>query len=101
MFWQITSHAGIVTNNLYVTRGEKVLALGASTLTLKSDNSFTLSLDTGYSGRYSFTAVPSVVTVNLTVYHRRIGEMSGGLVGAKTEGPGPVLWEHMAPSPAL
>ena len=95
MFWRIISHAGITTNNIYVTRGEKILALGASALTLKSDNSFTVSLDTGYSGRYSFKGVPSLLTYHLPGYNRWVGAITGGLVGGETEGPGPVLWEHI------
>ncbi|KAF9518995.1 hypothetical protein BS47DRAFT_1337549 [Hydnum rufescens UP504] len=96
VFWQIINTAGAQTNNFYLTRGREILALGASTLKLDSDYSFSLSLDTGYSGRYHFSGVPSVTTSNHTGYNRWVGTISGGLEDGKVEGPGPVLWEHLA-----
>lgn len=96
-FGQIIGNTGTPLTSLYLTRGQKIVAIGVPTLTLGSNGSFTVALDTGYSGRYSFTGVRSVTTANYWdgKYQRWVGKMTGGLVGAKIEGPGPVLWEHM------
>lgn len=59
---------------------------------------YTINIDAGLQGNYSFTAsqTQSVVSEGST-YHRWIGKFTGGLVG-EDYSSGVGLWEQMGPS---